>query len=256
MSFWSEFRQHVENNRCDLLEQMLLSPEMHTKGNLDCQLDVAVRSGHFEVVDLLLRKTDADPSAFGNAMIQIASFGGFLPIVIRLLQDHRVNPSMARFDALQIAAQQGHTEIVDALLADSRMDPCADNNMALVLAARCGRRLIVEKLLADKRVDPSIPDNRAVMVAARNNQTAVVDLLLEDSRVDYDYAIRCTPVEHRKRFERRERLTEICIGLQDIGLPAWVTLKILKQVCSMSTLKLHQKWNLVCTVKHFHDRAH
>jgi hypothetical protein len=46
-------------------------------------------------------------------------------------------------------------------------------------------------------------------------------------------------------------LTEICIALQDLELPAWVTVQILDAARPWSTLPLHSKWNLVCTIKHF-----
>jgi hypothetical protein len=59
--------------------------------------------------------------------------------------------------------------------------------------------------------------------------------------------------EHLKRFECRERLTEICIALQDLELPAWVTVQILDAARPWSTLPLHSKWSLVCAIKHFRD---
>jgi hypothetical protein len=49
-------------------------------------------------------------------------------------------------------------------------------------------------------------------------------------------------------------LTEICIGLQAMQLPAWVTIKILRAARPWSTLPLHSKWSLVCTIKHFRDK--
>jgi hypothetical protein len=49
-------------------------------------------------------------------------------------------------------------------------------------------------------------------------------------------------------------LTEICIGLQAMELPAWVTVQILDAARPWSTLPLHSKWNLVCAVKHYHDK--
>jgi hypothetical protein len=49
-------------------------------------------------------------------------------------------------------------------------------------------------------------------------------------------------------------LTEICIGLQDLELPAWVTVQILDAARPWSTLPLHKEWDLVCAVKHFHQR--
>jgi hypothetical protein len=91
-------------------------------------------------------------------------------------------------------------------------------------------------------------------MAAQNGHLAVVDRLLEDDRVDVAVAIQCSRPEHRKRFECRERLTEICIALQDLALPAWITVQILDAARPWSTLPLHSKWNLVCAVKHFHDK--
>jgi hypothetical protein len=82
----------------------------------------------------------------------------------------------------------------------------------------------------------------------------VVDRLLEDDRVDVAVAIQSSLPEDRKHFECRERLTEICIGLQDLELPAWVTLQILDAARPWSTLPLHKEWDLVCAVKHFHQR--
>jgi hypothetical protein len=90
--------------------------------------------------------------------------------------------------------------------------------------------------------------------AAMNDHLAVVDRLLEDDRVDVAVAIQCSRPETHKRFECRERLTEICIALQDLELPAWVTVQILDAARPWSTLPLHSKWNLVCAVKHYHDK--
>jgi hypothetical protein len=91
----------------------------------------------------------------------------------------------------------------------------------------------------------------AVRCAAENGHFAVVDRLLEDDRVDVAVAIRYSRPESRKRFECRERLTEICIALQELELPAWVTVQILDAARPWATLSLHSKWSLACAVKHF-----
>jgi hypothetical protein len=49
-------------------------------------------------------------------------------------------------------------------------------------------------------------------------------------------------------------LAEICIALQDLALPAWITVQILDAARPWSTLPLHSKWSLVCAVKHFRDK--
>jgi hypothetical protein len=152
-----------------------------------------------------------------------------------------------------MAAANGHLAVVERLLQDKRVDPSADDNYAVRLAAQRGHLAVVERLLQDERVDPSADDNYAVRWAAQNGHLAVVDRLLEDDRVDVAVAIQHSRPEHRKRFECRERLTEICIALQDLALPAWITVQILDAARPWSTLPLHSKWNLVCAVKHFHE---
>jgi serine/threonine protein kinase len=51
----------------------------------------------------------------------------------------------------------------------------------------------------------------------------------------------------------RVRATEICIALQDLGLPALVTLKIINAALP-NTIRMAAKWDLIVAVKHFHDR--
>jgi surface antigen len=186
--------------------------------------------------------------------VRWAAENGHLAVVERLLQDRRVDPSAGDNYAVRLAAQNGHLAVVQRLLQDERVDPSACNNYAVRLAAMNGHLVVVDRLLQDERVDPSAGDNHAVEWAARYGHLAVVDRLLEDDRVDAAVAIHCSRPEDLKRFECRERLTEICIGLQDLELPAWVTVQILDAARPWSTLPLHSKWNLVCAVKHFRDK--
>jgi heme oxygenase len=175
-----------------------------------------------------------------------------LGVVERLLQDKRVDPSADENYAVAWAAQNGHLAVVERLLQDKRVDPSAEGNEAVRRAAARGHLAVVERLLQDERVDPSAEDNYAVRLAAQYGHLAVVDRLLEDDRVDAAVAIHHSRPEDRKRFECRERLTEICIALQAMELPAWVTVQILDAARPWSTLPLHSKWSLVCAVKHFH----
>jgi hypothetical protein len=169
------------------------------------------------------------------------------------LQDKRVDPSADDNYAVRWAAWYGHLAVVDRLLQDKRVDPSARDNSAVRLAAQNGHLAVVERLLQDQRVDPSASNNYAVRLAAQNGHLAVVDRLLEDDRVDAAVAVQHSRPEDRKHFECRKRLTEICIALQAMQLPAWVTIKILRAARPWSTLPLHSKWNLVCTIKHFQD---
>jgi hypothetical protein len=184
----------------------------------------------------------------------LAASSGHLAVVERLLQDEHIDPSADDNYAVRWATVRGHLAVVERLLQDERVDPSTNDNYAVRCAAENGHLAVVDRLLRDERVDPSANNNGAVRLAVENGHFAVVDRLLEDDRVDAAVAIQCSRPEHRKRFECRERLTEICIALQDLELPAWVTVKILKAARPWSTLPLHSKWSLVCAVKHVRDK--
>jgi hypothetical protein len=53
----------------------------------------------------------------------------------------------------------------------------------------------------------------------------------------------------------RERATEICIGLQDLELPAFVTLQIIDAAVHQNSIRMWAKWELITTVKHFRLRT-
>jgi len=50
----------------------------------------------------------------------------------------------------------------------------------------------------------------------------------------------------------REAATIICVGLQDLELPALVTLEII-DAAFPNSIPMHKKWDLVTAVKHFRD---
>jgi hypothetical protein len=52
----------------------------------------------------------------------------------------------------------------------------------------------------------------------------------------------------------RERATEICIGLHDLELPAFVTLTIIDEAVHENSIRMWAKWELITAVKHFRDR--
>ena len=51
----------------------------------------------------------------------------------------------------------------------------------------------------------------------------------------------------------REEAMMMAMGLQDLELPALVTLEILDAAWPNS-IPMHKKWDLVVAVKHFHQR--
>jgi len=52
----------------------------------------------------------------------------------------------------------------------------------------------------------------------------------------------------------RKRATEICIALQDLELPAFVTLTIIDEAVHENSIRMWAKWELITAVKHFRDR--
>jgi hypothetical protein len=52
----------------------------------------------------------------------------------------------------------------------------------------------------------------------------------------------------------RGRATEICIGLQDLELPAFVTLQIIDEAVHENSIRMWAKWELITAVKHYRDR--
>jgi len=51
----------------------------------------------------------------------------------------------------------------------------------------------------------------------------------------------------------REQVTELAIGLQDLALPALVTLEIV-DAAFCNSIPMHKKWELVVAIKHWHQR--
>jgi hypothetical protein len=48
--------------------------------------------------------------------------------------------------------------------------------------------------------------------------------------------------------------TDICIAMQDLELPAIITLEILDQLFPQNAIRMWAKWELITAVKHFHQR--
>jgi ankyrin repeat protein len=214
--------------------------------------------GKVAEVDRLLKEKRVDPSIRNNWGIQVAAREGHLSVVDRLLQEACVDPSANENLSVQWAAYNDHLAVVEILLQDKRVDPSANDNRALQLSAFFGHFYIVERLLKDKRVDPSAAKNYALRWAFSNAHFKVVDRLLDDERISLENFLEKVlpnlPVGDRKKavyFEYRGRFTEICIALQSMQLPAWITMLILKASYPWNTLPIHKRWALVCTVKHF-----
>jgi ankyrin repeat protein len=239
------------NGHVAIVDRLLQDKRFDPRFNGHGAIQEGAAAGRLAVVKRLLEDERVDPSAEDNEAVRRAARSGHLAVVKRLLEDVRVDPSAGNNEAIKAAAAQGHLAVVELLARDVRVDLSVCGGRAIECAALGGHPDVVNYLLDNKDIDPSFRDNTVVLVAARRRYTEIVYRLLDDPRVDFDVAFQGTLPEHRKQFERRERFTEVCIALQNLHLPAWVTMKILKAVCPWSTLVIHKKWALVCAVKHF-----
>lgn len=220
----------------------------------NCGLRCAIHHGSVGVVALLLKDRRVDPAFSGNCAIQRAAERGRLPVIELLLNDTRVDPSADCNIAIRSAVSNQHFAVVERLIQDRRVDPSVHGNCILQHAAAYGRLSTVEQLLKDVRVDPSDGNNFALRVAVANRHFRVADRLLEDTRTDFTVVLKEQPRDVTPYFEYRPRFTEICIALQSMHLPAWITMLIIKAAFPWTTLPIHARWSLVCAVKHFHDK--
>ena len=215
----------------------------------DFALGAAAESGHVEVVEWLLRNEHADPGSRENVAIQLAAANGHAAVVERLLLDARVDPSSGDNFAI-CNARHGSVDVVHRLLQDPRVNPSANRNYALRRAARKGNVALAERLLQDARVDPSAFNNRALRAATERRQCTIVNLLLQQPRVrgsiDDDVLGRLTHIGMVRSW-----FALVCIGLQDLDLPALVTLEILDAMLP-NNIRMAAKWDLIVAVKHFH----
>jgi surface antigen len=210
----------------------------------------AVLNGNLEEIVRLLG-IGVDPSDQNNFAVRRAAENGHVAVVDQLLRDPRVDSSFYDNEAVLYAARNGHLAIVEQLLQDKRVDPSARNNLAVRLAAKNGHLAVVERLLQDARVDPTADDNCAVRWAAENDRLAVVNQLFQDPRVYSTINLEADQIKHIGMI--RSRSTEVCNALQDLGLPALLTVGILDELFP-NEIRMWAKWELVTAVKHFHQR--
>jgi hypothetical protein len=52
----------------------------------------------------------------------------------------------------------------------------------------------------------------------------------------------------------RDRATTVCFAMQDLELPAPLTLEILDALFPPNNIRMWAKWELITTIKHFHQR--
>jgi hypothetical protein len=146
----------------------------------------------------------------------------------------------------------------------NRVDQCGKSLLHYAVIRQC---VVTAELLIDAGIDLNATAEfgfPALMLARRIDNDDVTELL--------STAAQFSPLQRAEAKERlfaslktercalaRDRLdliryeaTEICIGLQSLELPAFVTLQIIKRACRFAQLAtMHQIWSLVVAIKHF-----
>jgi len=211
----------------------------------------------------------------------IAVSRGDLSTLNRLIENG-IDPSVKNNHAIQNAAYQNQMEIVKRLLHDRRVDPSVDNNSVLIWASHYGNLSTVELLLLDPRVDTRSQGDACIEVAANNKHWDIAETLLSDPRshtlhniiyvmqraIDDQqndlvnrifakpsgYFIVDTDIQFTHIRMIRSRCMDICIVLQDLELPAYITLKIIDALIP-NTITMYKKWELITLIKHFIRRT-
>lgn len=148
----------------------------------------------------------------------VAAGMGRIVIINRIFQNIYFDPSsIYKSGVIEMATSNGHIDIVNRLLLDPCFDSCyVTSNEIIRSAVNTGDLNMVNHLLVNPRIDPS-------------------DFFFSEIAMI------------------RSRSGEIFIGLQDLGLPALITLEILDALFH-NGITMFKKWALIVTVKHFHDR--
>jgi len=165
------------NNLVDALLKKV-SPQ-----SINTVLQWSATNGYSDLLALILRRPNTDPSVSDNAPIRFAVKNGHTNTVILLLASGRVDPSANNNEAIIWASYYGYTDIVRLLLNDPSVDPTADNNKSIQVASQYGHEEIVRLLLANPRTDPS----RGYDNALKFGHDKIVELLLQSEHTfQYD----------------------------------------------------------------------
>ena len=158
----------------------------------------AVRGGHEEATELLLRQESVSPNKSdnsGSTPLWWAAFEGHKSVVKKLLDRQDVNPDKPNNEGwtpLYVAASQGHESVVKQLLDRKDVNPDKPDNKGwtpLSFVARRGNESVVKQLLDRQDVNPDKPNNEGwtpLFFAAYQGHESVVKQLLDRKDVNPD----------------------------------------------------------------------
>jgi ankyrin repeat protein len=229
-------------------------------------LQEAVRSGAHNSVRVLLKyRARTDGFGFHSGFWQsVISYENVLFEFVKAGFDiDQPRKSLMGYNLLQYAAiyckEKSMQRVIDAGANLDAVDAFGYSALALATTRLFNSDLIVKALLvagADtSNVEITGEDDFSETIlwlaAAVSLSTSVSkDAVLHESIVQKQNELATLIFEKNKR-----RATDICIALQDLNLPALVTLFIVDALCDPCyRVPMHRKWSLVIAVKHFFQK--
>lgn len=206
----------------------------------------AANCGDLSTINRLI-ESGLDPSIKNNHAIQIAAYSNHVEIVNRLLFDKRVDPSVDNNSLIMLASHYGNLSTIEILLLDPRVDVCTHRDACVEVAANKKHWDIAEKLLSDPRANTLHNIIYVIQRAINDEQNDLVNRLFGNPST---YFITDLDIQFTHIRMIRFRCADICIALQDLELPAYVTLTIIDALIP-NTIKMYNKWKLITLIKHF-----
>jgi ankyrin repeat protein len=162
----------------------------------ECPLLIATRSGHEDIVRILLPSAPSSVEMEdhdGDTALSIAVDYGRLEIAKLLLQEGNFStPSVCLKKCFLNSARNGATGVLGIMLQRKLVDLNwiqKDGITALSKAAQNGHQAVVKQLLDTGKVDPDAENKNGwtpLLWAAQNGREAVVKQLLDTGKVDPD----------------------------------------------------------------------
>lgn len=212
------FLMVVKGGHAGLVGLFLESPDLaEASSDENRAMILACRSGHPEVVKLLLAFGRFDPTANENKAIQVAARHGHAAVLALLLQHPKVDPSARRNRAIRKSSKYGHAECVRILLADKRVDPSASNNAAIRSASERGHAQVAELLLTDKRVDPKAAN---FVSTRRHKAKAILKLIATVQKFDSREAVKLKKLNGLSRRELKVLARRFADDKEIVGMLA------------------------------------
>lgn len=165
-------------------------------------------------------------------------------------------------NAFAQACLYGHLKMVQFMLENSQFDPVGKWNLALCWSVGSYKHFeILCILLPDARFEVSLWKDKVIRTQTeyqivRDAAQMCLPTKKINRIVDYGFSNFFSSKDDNIFIDQisqcKTRFSQVCIGIQDLSLPALVTLEILDALLP-NDIRMAAKWDLIVAVKHFHD---